>query len=61
MLHLLLLVYVMILDKTYFEKSPQRMILKIVNYVGQQLGWAGAFRPDFKIINVHNCVTGAAL
>ena len=41
MFHLLLLVYVMILDKNYLKISKEDDIEKI-NYAGRQLGWAGA-------------------
>ena len=44
MSHILLLVYVMILDKIYFWKISTEDWK--MNYVGRQLGSAGAFRPD---------------
>ena len=46
MFHLLLLVYVMILDKIYFWKISTEDDIEKENYVGRHLGWAGAFRPD---------------
>ena len=47
MFHLLLLVYVMILDKIYFWKISTEGDMEKINYAGRQLGWAGAFRPDW--------------
>ena len=46
MFHLLLLVYVMILDKIYFWKISTQDDIEKINYVGRQLCWAGTFRPD---------------
>ena len=46
MFHLLLLVYVMILDEIYFWKISTEDDIEKINFVGRQLGWAGAFRPD---------------
>ena len=46
MFHLLLLVYVMILDKIYFWKISTEDDIEKINYLGRQLGSAGAFRPD---------------
>ena len=36
----------MILDKIYFWKISTEDDIEKINYVGRQLGWAGAFRPD---------------
>ena len=46
MFHLLLLVYVMILDNIYFWKIYKEDDIKKINYAGRQLSWAGAFRLD---------------
>ena len=46
MFHLLLLVHVKILDKIYFWKISTEDDIEKINYVGRQLGSAGAFRPD---------------
>ena len=46
MTHLLLLVYVMILDKIYFWKISTEDDIEKINYVGRRLGSAGAFRPE---------------
>ena len=46
MFHLLLLVYVMILNKNIYEKSATEDDIEKINYAGRQLGWEGAFRPD---------------
>ena len=37
---LLLLVYVMILDKIYFWKISTEDDIEKINYIGRQLGWA---------------------
>ena len=49
MFHLLLLVYVMILDKIYFWKISTDDDIEKINNVGRQLGSAGAFRPDHRL------------
>ena len=52
MFNLLLLVYVMILYNIYFLKNLHRWWYWKINYVGQQLGSEGAFRPDHCWIRV---------
>ena len=48
MFHLLLLVHVMILDKSYFWKisTEDDTGIEKINYVGRQLGWVGVYRHD---------------
>ena len=53
MFRLLLLVYVMILDKIYFWKISTEDDIEKINYLGRQLCSAGAFRPDPKSIYIY--------
>ena len=51
MFRLLLLVYVMILDKIYIWRISTEDDIEKINYAGRQLGWAWAFRPDPRLHN----------
>ena len=46
MFHIVLLDYVMILDKIHFSKISTEDDIEKINYAGRQLGSAGAFRPN---------------